>query len=311
MTDKMQAYFLQGSNAKYFFFPNAEDTVIRRSQTSIIYIGAEVSTKQKVIVKQFNPELFDNQTAKLKFFVEASISLKHKGIIKTIDLVVENENIFIIQEFIMGQSLKTILTSKRYLNYKYNYFFIKVIAKCCEALNYLHQNGFCHCDIKPDNIMVVQNYSELDIQNPEIKIIDLASIKPIFKDRIFTSEKKTYNVMYGSPEQVLGFDRLVGQHSDIFSLGLVLYETIAKQPALDVSNPMFIKRLQVFVDVPSHYRIDEDLFDVIKKATVKPNLIKETSKYTPKEISFKIAEALQNRYQNCIEMQKDLLSLIK
>lgn len=307
----MQAYFLEGSNAKYFFFPNTEETIISQSKFSIIFIGAEVSTKQKVIIKQLSPELFDNQSAKLKFFVEASVSMKHPGIVKTIDLVIENENIFIIQEFIQGPTLKTLLSDKRFYDYKYNYFFIKIIAQTCDALDYMHKSGYCHCDVKPDNIMIVQKYSDLDIDDPEVKLIDLGNIKPAFKERVFDAGKRTYNIMYGSPEQIFGFDNFIGDHSDIFSLGLVLFEAIAKEPALNTSNPMFIKRLQAVTPVPEHYRIDNELASIIAKATVKPALIKSTSKYTREEIGMKIVESLQKRYQKALDMKEDLLSLIK
>ncbi len=307
----MQAYFLEGSNAKYFFFPDEESTIISRSKFSIIFLAAEVETKKKLICKQLSPKLFDNQTEKLKFFVEASVSIRHESIVKTIDLIVENDNIFIIQEFIDGVTLQSLIKNKKYFDYKYNYFFFKVIAKCCEAINEIHKHGYCHCDIKPSNIMVLKEYSEINTEEPEIKIIDLGNIKPAYKPRIFDANKRTYNIMYGSPEQVFGFDALIGNHSDIFSLGLVLYECIAKEPALNTSNPMFIKRMQSVTKVPEHYRIDTDLYSVIEKATQKPKLIKSTSKYTNEEIGRKILESMKLRYQSALQMEQDLLSLIR
>jgi serine/threonine protein kinase len=307
----MQAYFLEGSNAKYFFFPNEKETILSRSKFSIVYLAAEAETKQKVICKQLSPELFDNQSAKLKFFVEASVSIRHPNVVRTIDLIVEENNIFIIQEFIEGVTLQSLILNHKFFDYKYNYFFMKVIAKCCDALDAIHKSGFTHCDIKPANIMVLEEYTEIDFNEPEIKIIDLGNIKPAFKPRIFDSGKRTYNIMYGSPEQIFGFDDLVGDHSDIFSLGLVLYEGIAKEPALNTANPMFIKRFQAVTKVPEHYRIDSDLYEVIEKATHKPQLIKSVSKYTEDEIKNKVMLALNMRYQNALQMKEDLLSLIK
>jgi len=306
----MQTYFLEGSNAKYFFFPYEESTILSRSKFSIIYLAAEAETKRKVICKQLSPDLFDSHTDKLKFFVEASISMQHPGIVKTIDLIVEENNIFIIQEYIAGVSLQSLITNKKYFDYKYNYFFLKIIAQCCDALDHIHKNGYCHGDIKPANIMVLERYNEVDIEDPEVKIIDLGNIKPAFKPRVFDAGKRTYNIMYGSPEQIFGIDELIGDHSDIFSLGLVLFECIAKEPALNTSNPMFIKRLQAVTKVPEHYRIDSDLYSVIQKATVKPNLIKSTSKYNDNEIKAKIIEALNRRYQKALDMKEDVLSLI-
>lgn len=307
----MQAYFLQGSNAKYFFFPQEEDTIISKSKFSIVYIAAEAESKQKVICKQLSPELFDNHTEKLKFFVEASVSLNHPGIVKTIDLIVEKNNIFIIQEFIYGLTLENLIKDKRLFDYRYNHFFMKVIAKCCDALDFMHKSGYCHCDIKPANIMILENYGEIDFYEPEVKIIDLGNIKPAFKPRVFDANKRTYNIMYGSPEQIFGFDELVGDHSDIFSLGLVLFECIAKEPALNTSNPMLIKRLQSITKVPEHYRIDQDLNYIIQKACVKPDIIKSVKQYTQQELAQKVVFSLQMRYQKTLDMKEDILSLMK
>ena len=90
----MQPRILKGSNSSYIFFPNAAETIISRSKFSIVFIAAEVSTKQKLICKQLSPTLFNNQTARLKFFVEASFSIKDPAFARNVDLIVEGDEIF-------------------------------------------------------------------------------------------------------------------------------------------------------------------------------------------------------------------------
>jgi len=306
----MQPRLLKGSNASYFYFPDEESTIISRSKFSIVYLAAELESKQKVICKQLSPAMFLNQTAKLKFLIEASVSLQHPGIVKTIDLVVEEGSVFIIQEYVPGFTLKELIYNKKYYDYNFNTYFLKIIAETLDTLAYLHSQKLCHCDIKPSNIMVVEDQYGLDIDNPKIKIIDLGALKPAFQQGVLDTGGKTFNIMYGSPEQVLGFSELVGDHSDIFSLGLVLYEAIAKEPALNTSNPMFIKRIQTTVRVEKHYRFDDDVYGIISRATVKPELQKSVKLYSDDELRVLIIKALGKRYQSCADFKADLMSLI-
>lgn len=306
----MSARILEGSNSKYFYFPDNQDTIISKGKFSIVYIAAELTTKQKVICKQLSPALFDNETAKLKFFVESGVSLKHPGIVKTIDLVVEENAIFLIQEFVFGHTLKELINDRRYFDYKYNSFFIKIIIECLSALSYIHSNSLCHCDIKPANIIIEDKYYDVDIENPKIKIIDFGNIKTSFKSNELDITNKTYNIMYGSPEQVFGFTDLIGEHSDIFSTGLILYEAIAKEPALNTSNPFIMKRLQSVIKVEKHFRFDDDLYYIISKATVKPDLPKPEKYYSEDELKLRIIKSLSLRYQSAEEFKEDLIKLI-
>jgi serine/threonine-protein kinase len=306
----MQARVLEGSNSKYLYFPDQPDTIISRGKFSIVYIAAEIKTKEKVICKQLSPSLFNNEVAKLRFFVESSISLKHQGIVRTLDLVVEDSAVFIIQEFVHGYTLKELIQNRKYFDYNFNKFFYRIIIKCLDALSYIHSNNLCHCDIKPANIILESPYYEINIEEPEIKIIDFGNIKRPYEADDLDMASKTYNIMYGSPEQIFGFPELIGEHTDIFSTGLVLYEAIAKEPALKASNPLLLKRLQSVVRIEKHYRFEDDIYDVISKATVKPNLPKPESYYCENDIKIEIIKSLSLRYQTAEEFKNDLVKLL-
>ena len=93
----MTPRLLKGSYASYFFFPDEESTIISKSKHTIVYLAAELNTKEKVVCKKLLPELLNFSTARLKFNLEACISLRHTGIAKTLDMIVENAEVYIIQ----------------------------------------------------------------------------------------------------------------------------------------------------------------------------------------------------------------------
>ena len=307
----MQAKILKGTDASYFFFPEEKSTIISKSNYSIVYLAANLETKEKVVCKQFLLMLTPNQSARLKFYIETNIRLEHKGIAKIIDLIIQNGEVFIIQEYVHGLSLKELITSREYFDYRYNYFFYKTIANFLDILTFFHSQGLCLCDVKPSNIMVCfSENSEIDMKDPQVKLIDIELVKPSFKPAIPNFGGKNFSLIYASPEQILGFEELVGEHSDIFSTGLILYEAIAKEPALNTANPMFVKRIQTRVKVKKHYRFDDELFKVIYKACVKPEFSLIDKKQSEDEIKLAIVKSLSKRYQSAEEFKNDVLKLI-
>lgn len=294
----MKTRFLKGKNGDYFFFPEEPKFVLSKSKFSIVYLGAIASSKEKIIVKRLSPSLFGNNVARLKFIIEASFSIQFKGFVKNLDLVVEDTDVFIIQEFIYGTNLKDLIYDKQYYDYFYNTFFIKIIIGVLENLSVLHKNNYCHCDIKPSNIMIeYDEYGKIDTTNPSVKLIDFGCIKKSFEIGEFDKYSKTFNIMYASPEQIFGFSDYVGDHSDIFSTGLVLYESIAKEPALKTKNPLLIQQYQAAVPIDKHFRFDDDVYKIIAKATVKPKFKKAYHKYSTEELRIECLKSMSVRFQ--------------
>jgi serine/threonine-protein kinase len=196
--------------------------------------------------------MFSQSNCQIKVFPRDQHSIATRRLANTIDLIIDDGRIYVIQEFVYGFSLKELIAKREYFDYRFNYFFYRIISKVLDTLSYIHAQQLCHCDIKPSNIMVCgSDEFGINMENPEIKIIDTGLLKPCFQPAIPDTGGKSFSIMYASPEQVLGFSELVGEHSDIFSTGLILYEAIAKEPALNTTNPMFIKKIQTGVKIES------------------------------------------------------------
>jgi serine/threonine protein kinase len=306
----MQAQLLKGSNAEYFFFPQEEGTILSKTEFSTVYLAAEKETKQKLICKELSPTIFSHSSDKLKYFINAFIAIQHPGIAKNFDLIVESNRIFLMQEFVDGVSLKDLIKNKKYYDYTFNFFFYRVIARTLEVVDAIHQAGYCHTDLKPSNIMIPYVNGKINFDNPKVKIIDLSLVKPAFKQGPLDHSPKRHSVLYVSPEQVFNFPELVGDHTDIYTLGTVLYECIAKEPALDVSSPMMIKKLQTVKQFQKHYRFDDELFYVITKSTFKPALKKSEREYNVNQVKMHIIKSLETRYQNVGQFKSDIEKLL-
>ncbi len=78
----MKTLLLKGNKSEYFFFPEEKEFIISKSKFSIVYLGADSKTKEKVIIKRLSPALYGNNIARLKFLIEAGFSIDHPGFAK-------------------------------------------------------------------------------------------------------------------------------------------------------------------------------------------------------------------------------------
>ena len=182
-----------------------------------------------VAVKLLKPNLASESTVAERFRREAkaAASLSHPGIVAVYDAVEDHGRQAVIMEFVDGVSLRELLDEKKTLSPAST---VKIGASVCAALDEAHKKGIIHRDVKPGNVLI-------DRETGRVKLTDFGIAKALgTSGDDLTSE----NIMMGTakylaPEQVLG-DELDGR-SDIYSLGLVLYEClVGKVPFIGSSD---------------------------------------------------------------------------
>jgi serine/threonine protein kinase len=212
----------------------------------IVYQGQDTSLKRPVAIKKLRSDLELAGSRRDLFMEEARISasLHHPFIVDIYAILEENGCIYLIFEFVEGENLQNLLSSQGPLPAAK----AKGVIKCvCEALAFAHSRKVAHRDLKPSNIMLTpQGYA---------KVMDFGVARQIKE----TASKLTKGEIAGTwaymaPEQEVGkFDA----RSDIFSLGVTIYELITGQ--LPFSGPnyyaqkekgMFRPLAQAAADVP-------------------------------------------------------------
>ena len=189
-----------------------------RGAMGVVYLGKDPKINRQVAIKTVNFDEVEEKmidTLKERFFREAQSAgtLNHPNILTIYDVGEEGNLAYIAMELIDGKDLDIWTESGRLLPLKDA---LMVVAKVADALDFAHSHGIIHRDIKPANIMVTKK--------SEIKVTDfgIARIQS-------ASQTKTGTVMgtpsYMSPEQVAG--KKVDGKSDVFSLGVVLYELLS------------------------------------------------------------------------------------
>ena len=194
--------------------------LIERSGMATIFKALDCQTRRIVALKFPHLEFEGSVASSARFAHEAAIlgKLDHPGILKIIP-VTERSRTYIAMEFLAGRTLHEILVRDRPLS---ECDALRLASRLCGILEYMHSQGIIHRDIKPGNIMISDDGS--------IHIIDFG----IASSPSWTSTKMG-TPDYMSPEQIRG-DR-VDARTDIYSLGVVLYEIVTGVRPLQEHTP--------------------------------------------------------------------------
>ena len=227
-------------------------------------------TTDSDFIKKFNTE------------AQSAASLTHPNIVQIYDVCNEDNLYYIVMELIQGKTLKEIITEDGVLSWKWS---VNIAIQIASALETAHKNNIIHRDIKPHNIIITEDGIA--------KVTDFGIAKAVSNSTITAFGTTIGSVHYFSPEHARG--GYTDAKSDLYSLGIVMYEMLTGKVPFDADTPVSVALKQVQEEPidPMNYNnnIPISVNRIILKAMQKdPNL----------------------RYQNATEMLQDLsLSLKK
>jgi len=222
------------------------------------------------VIKVMRAALAGDKALQERFSAEArrGKQLKHRNIAEVLDYVIgSNGNAHLVMEYVDGINLRDEMTLR---GAPLDPAAVVMIAvQTLAALSYLHQRSLIHRDISPDNVMITRDADG----RPLVKLIDLGIAKSLEDSSIVTSAGNFIGKLsYASPEQ---FGGDVDARSDIYSLGVVLYELLtATKPITGNDTASLIMAHyrtppRAFTDTDPSHRVPEALRAVVLKALEK------------------------------------------
>ena len=202
--------------------------VIGTGGMAVVYKARCHRLNRLVAIKILKDDYSSDEEFRRRFHAEgeAVAMLSHPNIVAVYDVSTSEIADYIVMELIEGISLKQYMEKKGVLNWKETLHFGIQIGK---ALEHAHSRGIVHRDIKPHNIMVLKNGS--------VKVTDYGIARLMSKGNTLTKEALG-SVHYISPEQAKG--GRIDNRSDLYSLGVVMYEMMAGRPPYDGESPVAI-----------------------------------------------------------------------
>lgn len=230
---------------------------------AVVYKGKDRLLNRYVAIKILRPEFTKDEQFIENFRREsqAAAGLSHPNIVGVYDVGKEGNIYYIVMELIDGKVLSQIIKEKGRLDYKEA---IHIIRQVASALSLAHKNQIVHRDVKPHNILITST--------GVAKLADFGIAKAVSAATIVGGSNKVMgSVHYFSPEQARG--AYVDERSDIYSLGIVLYEMLTGKVPFDGDNPVTIALMHINDDVPSVTEevpgLPPQLEKIIQKATAK------------------------------------------
>ena len=251
--------------------------VIGTGGMAVVYKARCHRLNRLVAIKIMKDENLQDEDFCRRFRAEGQAvgMLSHPNIVSVYDVSTSGDADYIVMELIDGISLKQYMEKKGVLNWKETLHFATQIAK---ALEHAHSRGLVHRDIKPHNVMVLKNGA--------VRVTDFGIARVMSNSNTLTKETLG-SVHYISPEQAKGAQ--VDNRSDLYSLGVVMYEMITGRTPFDGESPVSVA-------------IQHIAGGAVKPSVINPNVPKGLEQIIMKAM----AHDLKSRYTSATAMLADM-----
>ena len=224
-----------------------------------VYKATDLVLKRYVAVKVLRDEFTTDEEFIKRFETEAQSAarLVHANIVSIFDVGVDNGIYYIVMELIQGKTLKEIIVGERGpLPWKWS---VNVAIQIASALEMAHKNNIIHRDIKPHNIIITED--------GVAKVTDFGIAKAVSNSTITAFGTTIGSVHYFSPEHARG--GYTDAKSDIYSLGVVMYEMVTGKVPFDADTPVSVALKHMQEDPVPPIELNPHLPEAVNKIILK------------------------------------------
>lgn len=223
-----------------FLGPYRLTRLIRVGNSCAVWEAAKDGTDERFALKVLRQELRGDreELGYLKHEFEVGSKLKHPNVIRIHEFNLDKQTPFLVLELYSEKNMKQALRTGVD---RYAYYVPTIVEGTAQALYHLHESGWAHCDIKPDNLLVSEQ--------GEIKLIDF-TIADKLGFRLFGRKRAIRGTRsYMSPEQIRG--KGLDARSDVYSFGCVLFELLSGKAPFTGSTPNELLEKHLSASIPS------------------------------------------------------------
>lgn len=247
-----------------------------------VFLATDLILERDVAIKVMRYD-FSNDSDNIRRFKREAVAtteLNHQNIVPVFD-VGEDEDYYIVMEYVDGLNLKEYIQEKYPIPY---HKVIDIMSQALSGVGYAHSQGIIHRDLKPHNILLNQK--------DQVMITDFGIAVALTENSITQTNSLLGSVQYISPEQAKG--SIASVKSDIYSLGIILFEMLSKEVPFDGESAVSIALQHFQKDIPSLRDFDPDLPQALENVVIKA---------TAKDPKY--------RYQTVAEMRQDLITSLR
>lgn len=299
---------IEGKNERYLVDLTDSSSILKANgEICSTYLGKSLESGRRVVVKRYHGWV--NTTPEYFWRVEReSNALSACSGLKS-EVIFSNGIHYLVVDYIDGLSFRELTRWQYHRKLSFSDL-ISISVKALGALRMIHRAGFIHCDIKPSNI-IVETKEIKRVTDSEVRIIDFGMTRKPAEPLQNGEKKLPFALIYSAPEQILNLWELVNFQTDIYSMGVTLWQLFARQEPWQTGNPLKTIHIQLSQKLPSSRKIPQSLMVILSKATVKAQLAKPPQHYTRHQLLELIGKSISDRYSSVEELMDDISVLKK
>ncbi len=256
---------------------------IGKGGMALVFRASDLRTGHDVAVKVLRPEFNEDKEFLERFQREslAASKMSHHNIVNLLDVGEEQGCRYLVMEYVRGRTLKDIINEKGKLPENVA---AQIAIRILSALQHAHNNGIIHRDIKPQNILI----------NAEgmVKVADFGIARVAGSNTLSKSDSVMGSVHYFSPEQAKGEN--VTFASDIYSVGVVMYEMLTGRVPFDGDTPVSIAMQHISAQPKAPTLLDAEISPAMEQVVL-----------------IAMSKEMRNRYRDAADMAKAIRAAIE
>ncbi len=189
---------------------------------AVVYRGMDTLLQRRVAVKVLRESYSDDPAflARFRREAQAAANLDHPNVVTVYDVCQDGDRHYIVMEYVQGQDLKTLIRQRGQLEVGEA---LDIAIQIAAGVGHAHKSGVIHCDVKPQNVLVTQDGRAM--------VTDFGIARALSESGLTESDTVWGSPLYFSPEQAAGDPP--SPASDVYSIGVVMYEMLAGRPPFD------------------------------------------------------------------------------
>ncbi len=250
---------------------------------ALVFKAQDILLDREVAIKMLRPEFVSDEDFINKFRHEAKsvARITHPNVVSIYDIVEGEDSLYLVMEYIRGENLKSIIKKRGKLTLVEA---LDIANQITAGVEVAHKNNIIHCDIKPHNILITENN--------QVKVTDFGIARAVSTSTMTITDTVMGSAHYFSPEQAQGKE--INTYSDIYSIGVVLYEMITGEVPFKGESPISV---------------------ALKHIQNEPKELKEVLPSVPEKVNELIMKTLakdpEERHDNATDLREDIVETLK
>ena len=276
---------------------------VKNRKFNTVHLVENKHNKSKAVLKNF---VKSQKSIHLQEFIrkEGNLNFESEFLPKILAFEESETEIKFIKKYSVGIQLDEFWGKIKKKNQML--FLIEFLKKLEPIFEELRIKNLVHCDIKPSNFIIQGNPFNPTKENFEVYLIDFGMA---FYPSEHQNRKLIFSLAYSAPEIILNETKLANHTSDLFSLGIMIYQLLNGKLPFSHENPAVLTNLQLTYPIQKSNYIQEELFQIIAKMCFKTSFSKPPHLFSKEKIQEKLIFGINKRYNSLKEINTEIAKI--